>query len=231
MPGLSHRTQTAIGIACASCLLALAVSVWTVSWLIAAGAAPYVYDSSESLPVRTVGLVLGTSRNTGSGLNQFYTARIEAASDLFQRGKIRHIIVSGSNPSRYYNEPQAMKEDLLELGVPEDCITEDYAGYRTLDSIVRAHKVMGQITFTVITQRFHAERAVYIGRQFGLDVIAYCARDPEEIPYGAKLREYGARIKALLDVTVLDTQPRYLGEPVVIEPRPNNDPDSSEPVD
>ncbi len=221
MLGLGHKTQAAISIAFATSLVAVTVSAWVVSCHIETTAAPYIYDSSGNLPVRDVGLVLGTSRNTGGGLNQFYTARIESASELFHGGKIRHIIVSGSNPSRYYNEPQAMKRDLLELGVPRDSITEDYAGYRTFDSIVRAHKVMGQNEFTVITQRFHAERAVYLGRQFGLDVIGYCASDPQDVPYTARLREYGARIKALLDVTVLDTQPRYLGEPIAISPLPD----------
>ena len=84
--------------------------------------------------------MLGTSRSIRGGLNRYYTARITAAADLYFAGRIDHIIVSGSNPSRYYNEPMAMKKDLMARGVPEERITSDFAGLRTLDSIVRADK-------------------------------------------------------------------------------------------
>ena len=197
---------------------AIVIAVWAVSRHVEATAHPHLYDDLESLPRREVGLVLGTSRNTSTGLNEFYSARINAAARLFHGGKIGHIIVSGSNPSRYYNEPVVMKKDLIARAVPAESITEDYAGFRTLDSIVRADKVMGQRSFTVVTQRFHAARAIYIGRHFGLDVIAYCAKDPPEgVIYTSHLREYGARFKALLDVNLLNTQPRYLGEPISIQ--------------
>ncbi len=179
---------------------------------------PHLYDNLHELPPRNVGLVLGTSRNRSGGLNEFYSARIEAAAALFHGSKIDHIIVSGFNPSRYYNEPAVMKRDLVGMNVPAECITEDYAGLRTLDSVVRADKVMGQHSFVVVSQRSHAARAVYLGREFGLDVIGYCANDPPgPALISARLREYGARFKAILDVTVLGTQPMYLGEPVPID--------------
>ncbi len=228
-PGRKHLAPFGAGLA--ACAAVIALSALYVSRHVEQTAGPYLYDNVADLPARDVGLVLGTSRNRRTGLNEFYSARIEAAAELFRLGKVRHVIVSGSNPSRYYNEPAAMKEDLVARGVPEESITEDYAGYRTLDSIVRAHKVMGQQSFTVITQRFHAERAVYLGRHFHLDVIAYCAADPDDVLYTAHLREYGARIKALLDVTVLDTQPRYLGEPITIQTRPDGTVPNSARVD
>ena len=200
--------------------LAAALWVWAVSSHIERSASEHLYDDLADLPYRDVGLVLGTSRFSTDGLNKFYTARIEAAAKLYHDGKIDHIIVSGSNPSPYYNEPIVMKRDLMELQVPEESITEDYGGLRTLDSVVRADRVMGQKSFTVVSQRFHAARAVYIGRHFGLDVNAFCAKDPSGSDhYIAYLREYGARFKAMLDVTVLDTQPRYLGKPVSIKLR------------
>ncbi len=215
---LKRRTIVAGSLAAALIGASLTALVASVSRHIERTAEPYVYDELASLPRRDVGLVLGTSRNTSRGLNEFYTERIEAAAELFHKGKIGHIIVSGSNPSRYYNEPIVMKRDLIERRVPAESITEDYAGLRTLDSVVRAHRVMGQRSFTIISQRFHAARAVFLGMHFGLDVIAYCAGDPSGAPrYGARVREYGARFKALLDVTVLDTQPKYLGEPIAID--------------
>lgn len=216
-----HRIAIACGLAAALGAAVAATAVFTTSRHIERVAAPYLYAELDRLPRRDVGVVLGTARRAGSGMNEFYLARISAAADAFHAAKIGHIIVSGSNPSRYYNEPIVMKRDLVERGVPADRITEDYAGLRTLDSVVRADKVMGQKSFTVVSQRFHAARAVYLGLHHDLDVIAYCAADPGGLPtYTTRVREYGARVKALLDVTVLDTQPTYLGDPIRIELQP-----------
>ncbi len=206
--------------------LALGVAVLAVSWHIDQTTTSDLFADVSEVPYRNVAVVLGTARYYTDGVrNEYYSARIAAAEALYREGKTHHIIVSGSNPSRYYNEPVVMKKDLVELGVPADAITEDNAGDRTLDSIVRAHKVMGQSSFTVVSQRFHAARAVFLGRHFGIDVIGYCAQDPEGPGhYASRLREYGARFKALLDVTILDTQPRSLGEPVAIRLGPERAP-------
>ena len=210
----------------ASCIaggaaVAMAIILWAVSMYVERTVQARLYEDMASLPRRDVGLVLGTARRTSGGMNAFYSARIEAAAALFHAGKIGHIIVSGSNPSRYYNEPVQMRQDLVDRAVPADSITEDRAGFRTLDSIVRADKVMGQRSFTVVTQRFHAARAVYIGTHFGLDVIAYCAENPPEREiYTSYLRESGARLKALLDINLLNTQPHRLGEPIPIRMDP-----------
>ena len=208
---------TVFGLAIALIVTALYLSALVVNWRIDETANPLLFADLDLVPENDVGLVLGTSRNRGSGLNEFYAHRIEAAADLYRSGKIRHIIVSGSNPSKYYNEPEVMRRDLIEAGVPAQSITEDRGGLRTLDSVVRAHKVMGQTSFTIISQRFHAARAVYIGTSRGLDVVAYCAQDasgPELLP--ARMREYGARMLAMWDLNVWDTQPQYLGQPVTI---------------
>lgn len=211
----------ALGLAIALIATTLYLSALFVNWRIDETADPLLFADLDLIPANDVGLVLGTSRNRGSGLNEFYAHRIEAAADLYRSGKIRHIIVSGSNPSKYYNEPEVMRRDLIEAGVPDGSITEDRGGLRTLDSVVRAHKVMGQTSFTIISQRFHAARAVYIGTNRGLDVVAYCAQDasgPELLP--ARMREYGARMLAMWDLNVWDTQPQYLGQPVTINFEP-----------
>ncbi len=210
----------AIGLTAAVLVSGLCVATLYVSWRIDQAAHPLLFADPEHLPRNDVGLVLGTSRNRGSGLNEFYAHRIAAAAELYDRGKIRHIIVSGSNPSKYYDEPDVMRRDLMEAGVPANCITEDRGGLRTLDSVVRAHKVMGQTSFTIISQRFHATRAVYIGINRGLDVVAYCAQDASGPQlFSARLREYGARMMAMWDLNVWDTQPQYLGQPVTINLR------------
>ncbi len=220
---LSRRTLAAGAAAAGISAVAAAASVWMVSVHVDDIASTRLYDDIASLPRREVALVLGTSPNARGGAdNAFYEARIDAAAELFHSGKVGHIIVSGSNPSRYYNEPFVMKRDLVQRAIPAGSITEDQAGFRTFDSIVRADKVMGQRSFTVVTQRSHAARALYLAMHFDLDAVAYCAKDPTGAPtYTAQLRELGARFKALLDVNVLDTQPRFLGEPVEIRLRPS----------
>ncbi|GAB5519725.1 MAG: hypothetical protein RhofKO_19760 [Rhodothermales bacterium] len=181
-------------------------------------ARPYIYTDLEDLPEREVALVLGTSPKINGVPNVFYTTRIAAARSLYEADKVSHILASGDNSTQYYNEPGAMQDDLVDNGVPADSITMDYAGLRTLDSVVRADEIFGQKSFVIVSQRFHAERAVFLARSHGLDAIAYCA---ENVPMShapkVYLREYGARIKALLDTYVLDTRPRFLGEPVDID--------------
>jgi SanA protein len=127
------------------------------------------------------------------------------------------LIVSGDNGSKQYDEPTAMKEDLVRRGVPPDAIYCDYAGFRTLDSIVRAERVFGQRRFMVVSQRFHNERAVFLARRHGLDAEAFDAGDVTGgSGWMTHLREYLARVQAVLDVTLLRTKPRFEGPPVRI---------------
>ncbi len=201
----------------AGCLVAgVTGTILAASWHIEAKAAPRLYADLNELPQREAAVVLGTSRHRGKGLNEFYVGRIRAAADLFLAGKVKLLITSGSHPSQYYNEPMAMKRDLIAAGVPPDHIVEDGGGLRTLDSVIRAHSVMGHDAFIVVSQRFHAARAVYIGTSHGLDVVGYCAPDLSGPFDGSitRLREYGARVKAVLDIKVLGTQPTLLDRPV-----------------
>ena len=177
-----------------------------------------VYDKVDQVPYNRVGLLLGTSKYTSKKYqNLYFKNRIDAAAKLFHAGKIDFILVSGDNRFEYYNEPQMMLEDLLALGVPKEKIFLDYAGFRTLDSVIRAYKVFGLNSFTVISQRFHNERAIYIAQQFGLNVIGFNAKDVDK-NYGFKtnLREKFARVKVLLD-TVLKKEPKFLGKKITIQ--------------
>lgn len=170
------------------------------------------------LPHNHVGLLLGTAKyQPGGGINPYFSYRIDAAVELYEAGKIRYILASGDNEHASYNEPLHMRLALLERGVPNEFIVLDYAGFSTLDSVVRTAEVFGQERFTVISQRFHNERAVYIGTYFGYDVVGYNAADIAP-PSGVqtRLREYLARVKAILDLHLVRRAPRFLGEPVSI---------------
>lgn len=214
-----------LGLLILLCLAAAAVAfaIWADGH-VAALAAGKFYDSLDEIPRRDVALVLGTSKYSNGRLNPFYTARIRAASELYQAGKVDGILVSGDNGSADYNEPAEMKADLVALGIPAEYITADYAGFRTLDSVYRAEEVFGLQTYTIVSQPFHLERALYLAGQRGQDAIGYAARNPRGFSaQRVRTREVLARALAVLDVEVLRREPRFLGEPVYVERRESGD--------
>ncbi|WP_394747281.1 SanA/YdcF family protein [Spongiimicrobium salis] len=172
----------------------------------------------DNLPKNRVGLVLGTAKRLAEGgANPYYTFRINATIRLYNAHKIEYILVSGDNGSIYYNEPTTIKKDLMARGIPEDKIFLDYAGFRTLDSMVRAKAVFGLDSVTVISQKFHTERAVYLAEKKGLFAVGYNAKDVST-KQGLKvqLREYFARVKVFVDL-VLNTQPKFYGKKIEIK--------------
>jgi hypothetical protein len=121
-----------------------------------------IYRDPDLLPTNQVWLLLGTTPSVNGVNNIFFSTRIEAAKTLYERGKIEHILVSCDNSTKAYNEPEAMRKALVKAGIPESDITLDYAGFRTLDSVVRAKEIFGQWSgFTIISQPFHVERATF----------------------------------------------------------------------
>jgi SanA protein len=177
-----------------------------------------VYDSVKDIPKRKVGLVLGSSKHLADGSgNLFYAYRVAAAAELFRSGKVDYLLVSGDNHVATYDESSDMKNSIATLGVPTNAIYCDYAGFRTFDSVVRAKKVFGEDKFTVVSQRFHNERAIFIARAMGIDAIGYNAQEVDAFNgFRTKLREKLAKVKAVLDVYVLRTKPRFLGEQIAI---------------
>lgn len=171
-----------------------------------------IFDSVDSTPARHIGLVLGTSKYIGKTLNPYYTYRIDAAQELYQKEKVDVLLLSGDNAHRSYNEPWTMKRDMLKAGVPDDHIFLDYAGFRTLDSIIRAKKVFDANEFTLVTQAFHCERALFIADYYDIDAICLAVPSPGGMA-GLKIRfrETLARVKAALDIYLLDEQPKFLG--------------------
>ena len=178
-----------------------------------------MYDDVLVIPYNRVGVLLGTSPKGRSGKpNVFYIRRIEACVALYKAGKIDRILVSGDNSRTTYDEPTCIKEDLIAAGVPDSVIYLDYAGFRTYDSMVRAKEVFGLSSFTIISQPFHNERALYIATRKGLDVIAFNALDVQLRRWQIRMtvREWLARTKAVMDVYTCK-QPHFLGELITIE--------------
>lgn len=177
-----------------------------------------IYSSTEETPKNKVGLLLGTSKYViGGRINLYYQYRIEAAVKLFEAGKIDFILVSGDNSLKEYDEPTTIKKDLVKMGIPPSKIFLDYAGFRTLDSVVRSRVIFGQENITVISQQFHNERAIYIATSKGINAVGFNAQDVSEA-YGFKtrLRERFARVKMMMDL-VFGKEPKFYGEKISIQ--------------
>jgi SanA protein len=197
----------------------LVVFVVYCNWRINSVADPYCYHDLSFNAKYKVGLLLGTSKFNSNGKpNLYFFNRIDAAVRLYNSGKIKFIIVSGDNRSVKYNEPMIMKRELVKRGIPAEVIFVDYAGFRTLDSVIRAKEIFGQNTFIIISQEFHTIRAVFIARRSGIEAFGYNAEDVRMYNgFFTRLREIFARVKVFLDIYVFHTHPKYLGVKVVIE--------------
>ena len=200
-------------------LLAIILLLFTI-WANAAikkASKPYVSADLKTLSDFKVGLLLGTRKNLPNGdPNEFFFNRIDAAAKLYKNNKIQYILISGDNSTAGYSEPVDMKNELLKQGIPDSVIYLDYAGFRTLDSVVRAKEVFGQRRFLVISQKFHNERAVYIARAMGIEAFGYNAKDVTAYKgFKTRIREYFARVKVYLDL-IFGVQPRFLGERIEI---------------
>ncbi len=176
-----------------------------------------LYSNIKSLPHNEVGVLLGTSKySRQGGVNDHYRLRLNAALTLYQAGKIDYILISGDNATRYYDEPSTIRRDLLKLGVPPERIYRDYAGFRTLDSVLRAHHVFDLENFTIISQAPHNQRALYIARNHDIDAIAFNAGEGEASDLTNKTREILARVLAVMEVHLLNKGPKFLGPQIEI---------------
>ncbi|WP_353571269.1 ElyC/SanA/YdcF family protein [Candidatus Albibeggiatoa sp. nov. BB20] len=173
-----------------------------------------LYNDVEQVQPKKVALVLGANRYVAGGrINLFFRFRMEAAAKLYHAGKVQHILVSGDNGTRAYNEPIEMQKYLVDLGIPSEDITLDYAGFRTLDSVVRANKVFQQNDFIIVSQAFHNRRALFIADYYHIQAIGFNAQDvTRSRSLKTRIREYFAKVKAVLDLYILGTQPKFLGD-------------------
>ena len=223
--------------------VAIAVAVMVLAWgasaiAVYAISSGRVFDSAriDAVPRQRAAVVMGCVRTLPNGLNNLYfSRRIDAAAELYKAGKVDCLIVSGDNHVKGYDEPSDMKESLVKVGVSADRIVCDYAGFRTLDTVVRAKKVFGLDSFIIVSQPDHVRRAVFTARGFGCDAYGYAAKDVNG-RYSIKttIREQLAKIAAVLDV-ILRRSPKFLGPretlpPPVEEGDVLNPPENREPT-
>ena len=194
------------------------ITIFSTDYIISKDAMNFTYNNVDSIPFNRVGVVLGTSKYLRRGFpNLYFKYRIKAVCDLYFANKIQFVLISGDNRYTSYNEPYDFRDELIASGIPENKIFLDYAGFRTYDSMIRANKVFGLDKFTVISQKFQNERAIYIAHKLNLDVVGFNAQDVAQY-YGFKtnIREKFARVKVFIDF-LFNKKPHFLGKPITIE--------------
>ena len=206
-------------IICSLLVLTGIVTAITCYSIVKFSVAERIYNKVEDIPYNKVALLLGTAPVTPyGGHNRYFDYRIDATASLYKSGKISYILVSGDNHKKGYDEPTWMKEALMKQGVPENAIILDYAGFRTLDSVVRSKEIFGKEKITIISQEFHNERAVYLAEHYGIDAVAFNAKDVELLRKKLKIaifREALSRVKMFIDIAT-GKKPKFLGEKIEI---------------
>lgn len=206
---------------------ALALAVVLLAWLaerrLEQLAAPYLSDDPAEMPDIDVALVLGAAPiGPEGGPNRYFEYRLDAATALWRAGKVKYLLVSGDNRRPDYDEPSAMRAGLIARGVPASAIYRDFAGVRTRDSMLRAKSVFGQHRLVVVSQGFHAARAIFLARREGIEAWGFAARDVERAySVFTELRRYPSAVRAWLDVW-LETPPRHAGPSIAVGVDPPN---------
>lgn len=172
----------------------------------------YTPQQIDEIPHFHTALLLGTSKYVRQGgENLYYRYRLEAAHELWKQGIVEEILISGDNRVDNYNEPKTFKEDLMKMGVPDSIIFMDPLGLRTYDSVIRSLEVYGCDSVLIVSQPFQNLRALFIADKKGIFAKAYNASDGAgKEGFNIQFRERLARVKALLDVYVLNTKPQNM---------------------
>jgi SanA protein len=193
----------------------VAVGAFAANTVVTVAAKGKTYSDVRMTPHRRVGLLLGCPKRVSDGRpNLFFLARVNAAAELYRQGKVDYLLVSGDNTTPGDDEPADLQAALSSRGVPGDKIYLDYAGFRTLDSVIRAKEVFGQTQITIISQEFQDQRAIFIANHSRLDAIGFNA--PDVLSGRTLFRESLARVRAVLDVYLFRRQPRFAGQMVAI---------------
>ncbi|MDP0588774.1 MAG: ElyC/SanA/YdcF family protein [Candidatus Endonucleobacter bathymodioli] len=170
----------------------------------------YLYSDVKTIPHNKVAILLGTSKYArNGGLNDHYRLRINAAYELFSEGKIDYILISGSR-TLYYDEPSTIRSDLLQMGIPSNIMYRDYGGFRTIDSIIRAKNIFGLTQFTIISQGYHNNRALYIALNQGINAIAFNAGSGSNSNIKNKVREIMARVLAIIELHIMPIKTKQI---------------------
>ncbi len=162
-------------------------------------------------------LILGAYVHPSGEVSRMLKDRLDFGLEVYQAGKAPKIIVSGDHGSKSYDEVRAMCDYLEAAGVPPEDIFMDHAGFNTYDSIYRMKAIFEVTDAIIVSQKYHVVRAAYIAEKLGIKVqsVASDTYVYEKMAY-YRVREIGARIKAVWMAGIVKPNPTYLGETIPI---------------
>lgn len=211
--GLTRQRAARLG---ALLLLGATATIWGLARLVGRAEQGRVFAVAEA-PPRQVALVFGAGVFPDGALSAPLADRVSVAVELYQKGKVRKLLMSGDNSRRTYDESTAMKQYAVSLGVPAEDVVLDYAGFHTYDSCYRAQAVFDIRSAVLVTQRFHLARALFTCTGLGVDAVGVAAdqqRYQRALWY--RVREELARARAYLQVRLTHPKPRFLGPKIQV---------------
>ena len=177
-------------------------------------ASDHIYDSVEQVPSRPMAIVFGAGIWPDGNLSHVLADRVDTAVDLYHADKVRKLLMTGDNRFEWYNEPDAMGQYAMSLGVPADDIVYDYAGRRTYDSCYRARHIFGIEEAILVTQRYHLPRAIYTAHKMGIVAVGMAADRRQYVKMGQfTVREVPALLAAWWETNLTHPIPA-MGDPI-----------------
>lgn len=176
----------------------------------------YTYSYTESVPECYTGIVFGAGIRDGKP-SKYLKDRLDAGIRLYEAGKVQRLLLSGDNGSHNYDELKVMRDYCLAKNVKAEDLFLDFAGFDTYSTLYRAKEIFEVDKAVLVSQNYHLDRAIYIGRSLGLDSYGYAADTGHYGGYRRNMiREVLATANAFLEVN-LQRQPKFLGEQVSIK--------------
>jgi SanA protein len=177
----------------------------------------------DSVPKQPVAIIFGAQVYRSGRPSPMLADRIRVGVELYQAGKVKALLMTGDNGIDTYNEPEAMRQYALSLGVPDQAIVLDYAGFRTYDSCYRARDIFQVKHAILVTQAFHLDRSILTCNSLGIDSFGVAADVVRPIGYSrasmlsSQLREYPSTLLSIVDL-LFRQKPTFLGDPLPIFP-------------
>ena len=177
-------------------ILIFVVGIFGINFQVSRNAEGKIFREAEEIPRKRAALVFGAGVDENGNLSDILTDRLESVFELYALRKVRKIIVSGDNSSVNYDETDAMRDYLLDKGIPPRDIFTDYAGFDTFDSVYRAREIFGADDLILISQEFHLPRTLFLAKKLGIEAVGF----------SANLREYqGAKKMRMREILANET--------------------------
>ena len=182
------------------------VAILAVPFFVRSTVQKDIYKNADKIPQHEFGIVLGAGILSNGTPGTFLKQRLNDAVTLYEKGKIKKILLSGDNGQSSYDEISVMNNYLVSKGVPQQIIFGDYAGFDTYSTMYRAQHVFGIKSATVITQKFHLPRSVFLSKQNGMKTSGFSTSSRGNRKYF--FREWLATVKSFFDISV-NRKPKF----------------------